>query len=59
MTAMHTSPTRPSPNQPGNRINQLALQYLITWHRDGADCQCIPQSEPIVQTMLATLARRL
>ena len=43
------------------RINQLALQYLITWHRDahGADCQCIPQSEPIVQTMLATLARQL
>jgi uncharacterized membrane protein len=43
------------------RINQLALQYLITWHRDahGADCQCVQQSEPVVQAMLATVARQL
>jgi len=43
------------------RINQLALQYLIAWHRDshGADCKCVQQSEPVVQAMLATLARQL
>ena len=43
------------------RINQLALQYLITWHRDahGEDCRCVQQAEPVVQAMLATLARQL
>ncbi len=40
------------------RINQLALQYLITWHRDahGEECKCVQQSEPVVQAMLAALA---
>jgi uncharacterized membrane protein len=43
------------------RINQLALQYMITWHRDahGKDCQCVQHSEPVVQAMLTALAREL
>lgn len=43
------------------RINQLALQYLIAWHRDahGEDCQCVRRSEPVVQAMLIALARQL
>ena len=43
------------------QVNQLALQYLIVWHRDahGEDCRCVQQAEPVVQAMLATLARNL
>jgi uncharacterized membrane protein len=43
------------------RVNQLALQYLIAWHRDthGETCHCVEQAEPVVQTMLTALARDL
>jgi len=43
------------------QVNQLALQYLIVWHRDahGEDCRCVQQTEPVVQAMLATFARNL
>ncbi len=43
------------------QVNQLALQYLIACHRDahGDDCQCVKQSEPVVQAMLAALAHQL
>ena len=41
------------------RVNQLALQYLIAWHRDthGGTCHCVEQAEPVVQGMLTALAR--
>jgi uncharacterized membrane protein len=40
------------------QVNQLALQYLIVWHRDahGEDCGCVQHAEPVVRAMLATLA---
>jgi len=43
------------------RINQLALQYLIAWHRDthGDACQCVQQAAPVVEGMLAALAKDL
>jgi uncharacterized membrane protein len=43
------------------RVNQLALQYLIAWHRDthGEACQCVQQAEPVVEGMLAALAKDL
>jgi uncharacterized membrane protein len=43
------------------QVNQLALQYLIVSHRDahGEDCRCVQQTEPVVQAMLAALARNL
>lgn len=43
------------------QVNQLALQYLIAWHRDthGADCDCIRHAEPVVHGMLTALARDL
>jgi uncharacterized membrane protein len=43
------------------RVNQLALQYLIAWHRDahGETCHCVEQTEPVVQGMLTALAREL
>jgi uncharacterized membrane protein len=43
------------------RVNQLALQYLIAWHRDahGETCHCVEQAEPVVQGMLTALAREL
>jgi uncharacterized membrane protein len=43
------------------QINQLALQYLIAWHRSthGDDCHCIQDTEPIVEGMLIALARKL
>ena len=43
------------------QVNQLALQYLIVWHRDahGADCDCVRRAEPIVEGMLTALAREL
>ena len=41
------------------RVNRLALQYLIVWHRDahGEACQCVQQAEPIVHDMLTELGR--
>jgi uncharacterized membrane protein len=43
------------------RVNQLALQYLIAWHRDthGETCRCVHGAEPAVRDMLTTLARDL
>lgn len=43
------------------RVNQLALQYLIAWHRDthGEACQCVQQAAPVVEGMLAALAKDL
>jgi uncharacterized membrane protein len=43
------------------QINQLALQYLIAWHRSthGEDCHCIHDTEPIVEGILATVAHKL
>jgi uncharacterized membrane protein len=43
------------------RINQLALQYLIAWHRGthGDDCHCVQDTGPAVEDMLATLAHKL
>jgi uncharacterized membrane protein len=43
------------------RVNQLALQYLIAWHRDthGVDCQCVEEAAPIVQGLLGALAHDL
>jgi uncharacterized membrane protein len=43
------------------RVNQMALQYLIVWHRDthGADCRCGDEAAPIVQGLLGALARDL
>jgi uncharacterized membrane protein len=40
------------------RVNQLALQYLIAWHRDahGNGCHCVRDTAPVVEGMLATLA---
>jgi len=42
-------------------VNQLALQYLIAWHRDthGEACQCVQQAAPVVEGMLAALAKDL
>ncbi|MDY7086959.1 MAG: DUF1003 domain-containing protein [Actinomycetota bacterium] len=41
------------------QVNQLALQYLIAWHRDahGDGCDCVRESEPAVQAALASIAR--
>lgn len=41
------------------QVNQLALQYLIAWHRDahGEACACVADSEPAVQAALASIAR--
>ena len=43
------------------QVNQLALQYLIAWHRDahGVNCDCVRQAQPIVAGMLTTLAKEL
>jgi uncharacterized membrane protein len=43
------------------RVNQLALQYLIAWHRDthGETCHCVQHAEPVVHSMLTALARDL
>lgn len=39
------------------RVNQLALQYLITWHNDqhGQACQCVQNAQPIAESTLAGL----
>jgi uncharacterized membrane protein len=43
------------------QVNQLALQYLIAWHRTthGDACTCVQDTAPVVTGMLATLARKL
>lgn len=43
------------------RVNQLALQYLITWHHDqhGPDCQCVRDAQPVAEATLANLAHGL
>jgi uncharacterized membrane protein len=43
------------------QINQLALQYLIAWHRSthGDDCHCVHDTEPAVHGLLADLAHTL
>jgi hypothetical protein len=43
------------------QVNQLALQYLIAWHRDthGPACRCVQDAEPVVQTLLGTLTHDL
>jgi uncharacterized membrane protein len=43
------------------QINQLALQYLIAWHRSahGDDCRCVHDTEPIVEGILAAVAHKL
>ncbi len=43
------------------RVNQRPLQHLIAWHRDthGEACQCVQQAAPIVEGMLAALAKDL
>ncbi|MEV4693488.1 DUF1003 domain-containing protein [Micromonospora echinospora] len=43
------------------QVNQLALQYLIAWHRDahGDTCDCVRRAEPVVRGILTTLARDL
>jgi uncharacterized membrane protein len=41
------------------QVNQLALQYLIAWHRDahGDRCGCVEESEPAVRAALDFIAR--
>lgn len=41
------------------RVNQLALQFLIVWHRDahGPDCQCVHDARPFAEDALARLRR--
>ncbi|AXO32953.1 hypothetical protein ACGFLT_06180 [Micromonospora chalcea] len=43
------------------QVNQLALQYLIAWHRDahGDTCDCVRRAEPVVRGILTKLARDL
>ncbi|MEU7875987.1 hypothetical protein [Dactylosporangium sp. NPDC049140] len=55
---MHTRTTEAEHDY---QVNQLALQYLIAWHRSthGEDCHCVQDSAPAVEGMLATLAHKL
>ena len=43
------------------RVNQLALQHLIAWHRDahGPDCPCVRQVGSAAEGLLAELSRDL
>jgi uncharacterized membrane protein len=43
------------------QVNQLALQYLIAWHRGthGEDCRCVQETGPAVEDLLAAVARKL
>jgi Protein of unknown function (DUF1003) len=43
------------------RVNQVALGYLIVWHRDahGEGCQCVQQAGPVAEGVLVELARDL
>ncbi len=43
------------------RVNQVALQHLIAWHRDahGPDCACVGQLGPAAEGLLSELSRDL
>jgi hypothetical protein len=43
------------------RVNQLALQHLIAWHRDshGPGCPCVGQVGSAAEGLLAELSRDL
>jgi uncharacterized membrane protein len=43
------------------RVNQIALQHLIAWHRDahGPDCACVRQFGPAADNLLTELSRDL
>ena len=43
------------------RVNQLALQHLIAWHRDahGPDCPCVRQVGSAAEGLLTELSRDL
>jgi uncharacterized membrane protein len=43
------------------RVNQVALQHLIAWHRDahGPDCVCVRQLGPDAEGLLTELSRDL
>ncbi|PZS38569.1 MAG: hypothetical protein DLM62_13100 [Pseudonocardiales bacterium] len=43
------------------RVNQIALQHLIAWHRDahGQDCDCVRQLGPAAEGLLTELSRDL
>jgi len=43
------------------RVNQLALQHLISWHRDahGPDCPCVRQVGSAAESLLTELSRDL
>jgi hypothetical protein len=43
------------------RVNQVALQHLIAWHRDahGPDCTCVRQLGPNAEDLLVGLSRDL
>jgi uncharacterized membrane protein len=40
------------------RVNQIALQHLIAWHRDahGLGCDCVQQLGPVVEELLVDLS---
>ena len=44
-----------------HRVNQLALQQLIAWHRDvhGPGCPCVRQVTPAAEGLLTELSRDL
>ena len=43
------------------RVNQLALQHLIAWHRDahGPSCTCVQQLGPATDALLTEMSRDL
>jgi uncharacterized membrane protein len=43
------------------RVNQIALQYLIAWHRDqhGEACRCVHDAQPIAENTLAELGHNI
>ena len=43
------------------RVNRIALQHLIAWHRDahGLECACVGQLQPAVDDLLDELSRDL
>jgi uncharacterized membrane protein len=43
------------------RVNRVALQHLIAWHRDahGPTCACVGQLKPAVDDLLNELSRDL
>ena len=42
-------------------VNRLALQYLFAWHRDahGSECECVTETGPQVDAVLASIGRDL